>query len=66
MKFAEQLKTYRKNLGYTKEEMAVFLGDISIQAYRAWEQGTRSPLKLYQKMIIERIKKKAEEKSPGE
>lgn len=62
MEFGKQLKKCRKKLGYTQQEMANFLGGISIQAYRSWEQGTRSPLKLYQKMIIERIKRKAEEK----
>ena len=62
MEFSKQLKKCRKKLGYTQKEMAKFLGDISIKTYCSWEQGTRSPLKLYQKMIIERIKKKAEEK----
>lgn len=58
MKFGEQLKAYRKKLNYTQARMAKFLGGISIKTYQSWEQGIRKPLKVYQKMLIERIERR--------
>lgn len=61
MNFAKQLKTYRKKLNYTQEQMANLLGGISLKTYQSWEQGTRKPLKVYQKMLIERIERRIKE-----
>lgn len=66
-KFGKQLKAYRKKLNYTQEEMTKLLGGISIKTYQSWEQGLRKPLKVYQKMLIEKIEEKIrKEKPPGE
>lgn len=42
MKFAEQLKYYRKNRGLTQHQLAVKVG-VSDGAMSNYEQGTRTP-----------------------
>jgi len=54
MEFSEQLKSYRKSLGKTQEEMADFIG-FPVRTYRSWEQGKRIPIKIYREMILIKI-----------
>jgi len=57
--FSDQLKSYRKRIGYTQESMSKFLG-FSLSTYQAWEQGKRVPPVAYRKMLIEKIKHEIE------
>lgn len=40
--FASMCRTIRKELQYTQEEMARFLG-VAIRTYKYWESGERAP-----------------------
>jgi len=56
LNFSEQLKKYRKQLGYSQRQMSIFLG-FSIKSIQAWEQQQRTPPKTYKEMILQKIKR---------
>ena len=59
MNFKKQLRQYREKLGLSQEKMAEFL-EVKIKTYQSWEQGLRTPIAIYRKMIIGKIEDKLE------
>lgn len=57
MTWAETIKTNRKKIKMTQKELAEFLG-VSLGTVRCWEQGKKTPIRIYQDCHIKKIEER--------
>lgn len=57
MTFSEELKRWRKRMGYTQAEAAEVL-DVKLRTYEGWEFGRHQPIDMVLRMVRATIKGK--------